>query len=140
MMYFFYSHNIDYCEVGDADPTEINLLGRAKLNNYKLTFRFFPDVEPAKGHCVEGFLFYINDKHDEIIKESELCPNLYTIRNRELSGENGLGLIRGNFFTQKFTKQLPNPEYLSNLYSLYLQYGLPLNQINEALTLNNVAF
>lgn len=137
MLYFFYSQNLSLCEIGQLDLSRLELMGKVKLLDYKLTFRFFANVEPDPGNFVEGFLFWINPEHQKLIDDYEMFPKLYTKREKVFNSESGPDTIRGKVFMQKFTKQLPlqppHPDYLANLYKLYMETGLPLDQINNAL-------
>lgn len=127
---------IDLKELSNPDWSEVEYLGIATLKDYQMIFKVLPDIEPAQGRSVSGLLFHIDRDLVHLLNNDMECPDLYTKRYIDVWCN---GLIRTVFYTQKFTKQLmkhsPPPEYLANLYQLYLKYGLPLSQINDAMAL-----
>lgn len=135
MLYFLYGHSLDICELGYPGDSIIETLGIATLKDYEFIFRSYPNIEPSKDKVVTGVLIHLDDVCKLKLNENELCPSLYTKRYIKVWWN---GWIRAVGFTQKFTRQLPKnpppPEYLTNLYNLYMQNGLPLDQINNAIS------
>lgn len=141
MLYFLYGHSLELCQLGDPGDEIFENIGIATLSDYRLSFRVYPTLEPAKGSVVHGMLIHQSDEMETHLNECEFFPMLYTKRQVLV---NCKSQIYARVFVQKFTKQLPicspNPEYLANLYQLYIQYGLPLSQINNAIELTNKQF
>lgn len=139
MLYFLYGHSLELCQLGDPGDSLFENIGKATLSDYKLSFRLYPTIEPSKGSVVHGMLIHQAAEMDAYLNECEFFPTIYTKKGVFV---NCMGPIYAHVFVQKFTKQLrknpPNPEYLANLYQLYMKYELPLRQINDALTRNNL--
>lgn len=140
MFYFLYGHSLDVCELGYPGNSIIETMGLATLNEYEFTFRVFPNIEPKKGKVVNGILIYLSDEFKSKLDKDEFCPRLYTKKDVIVCCN---GLIKARIYVQKFTKQIkkhpPHPKYLANLYQLYAKYGLPLNQLNDALQVDNLS-
>lgn len=136
MLYFLYGQTLDICELGDSCNLVFKILGPATLEDYEMTFRRLPNLEQSVGKTAHGMLVFIDNEIKPALDENELCPHLYTKKDVIVKHN---GLIKARIYVQKFTKRFPirtpPSEYLANLYQLYLKYGLPLSQINDAMAL-----
>lgn len=108
-------------------------VGPAVLHGWKLTFRGFADIEPAKGETVQGGLWKMTPQLLREMDGREGYPRLYDRKVVPVETEHGVAVEAMVYFMQDQANrpiQEPWEGYLGQIRKGYEFFGLP----QEALT------
>lgn len=137
-LYFAYGMNTNPAQMDYRLGTEAGpeFIGLAKLDDYRLRFAHYADIEQHKGSSVIGAVWAINQDHLTKLDLREGYPQFYDRQSVsvELNGNKTQVLV---YFMPPgvFEDDLPDRSYWMTVKQGYEQTGIPIKQLHTALDL-----
>lgn len=126
-LYFAYGSNLNLRQMASRCPTA-ELLGRAVLPDYKLTFRGPLDIDRAPGQQVDGAVFDIQDADELALDRYEGFPYYYGKHEVEVmlpdTGEFVTAMVYVMNRQHKGAPHPPSKSYARTVAQGYLDCGL----------------
>jgi hypothetical protein len=130
-LYFAYGSNLNKFQMRKRCPKATPLRSLI-LDGYRLVFRYFADIEPAKGELVCGGLWSISPACEKALDRYEgvsnaKYPGLYT---KEYFMWEGKKVLYYKMATDEIAA--PYHDYVKTIYKGYKDFGLNSNFLFEA--------
>ena len=126
-LYFAYGSNLNLRQMASRCPTA-ELLGRAVLPDYKLTFRGPLDIDRAPGQQVDGAVFDIQDADELALDRYEGFPYYYGKHEVEVmlpdTGEFATAMVYIMNRQHKGRPHPPSTSYARTVAQGYVDCGL----------------
>lgn len=133
-VYFAYGANTNFesmaCRCPDAE-----FIAAATLDDHQLTFRGVADVAPAPGRQVTGALWMISDTDERSLDRFEGFPHLY-IKRTVVVNTVEFGDVEAMIYVMRDRHEQwpPNMTYYNILMQGYIDSGIALGQLDDAVT------
>jgi gamma-glutamylcyclotransferase len=128
MKYFAYGMNTNLIQMGLRCPGAV-CLGPAWINDYRLVFRYYADVEPAVDNYCDGVLWEITEDNLRALDALEGYPYHYTrfsvLAHTDRRSDTALVY---QMVDQSF-EQAPINQYFGMLLEGYDQNSVPAEQL-----------
>ncbi len=110
------------------------LLGRARLPGFRLTFRWVANAERCEGSTVLGVLWRLNPSDEIVLDRYEGYPTHYTKLAVDILLET-LEQVEAQIYVlaEQQAQECPRAKYRDAIVEGYLMHGLSTKQINIAL-------
>ncbi len=130
-LYFAYGSNL-YKDHMEARCPQADPVGRLLLPNYRLTFRGVADIEPCRGDHVEGGLFAITPRCEQLLDRYEGVPSLY--RKEYFVVKVGDGKTEQVLFYKMNSGGVapPGDMYLKTIMRGFADFSLDMSKLDEA--------
>jgi len=134
-LYFAYGSNLNLQQMAYRCP-DAKIVGPVTLDNYELLFRRFATIAPKEGSAVHGLLWEITPACEQALNHYESFPFYYdqeqvTVRTR--AGEQIAAMVYIMIAPYKDQPALPSPGYYNGVRQGFLQNGLPVKALEQAL-------
>jgi gamma-glutamylcyclotransferase (GGCT)/AIG2-like uncharacterized protein YtfP len=138
-LYFAYGSNLNHEHMKIRCPNA-RFVGTLTLPNWELVFRGVADISQQQGKEVKGGVFSITDKCESSLDIYEGYPYLYskgyiTIEHNKKKQE-----VMTYFMNDRNYLSSPSLSYLQTIKQGYEDCGLPLAQLETAVTLSKDNF
>ncbi len=133
MKYFAFGMNTNIAEMASRCPGAINL-GAAWINGYEFTFRTHADITTNPAAKCHGVLWEIDDKHLKALDGLEGFPYYYTRFSVSACTEYDTVNAIVYQMTAQGSSESPYLNYLTTVTEGYAANGVPLDQIDQALS------
>jgi gamma-glutamylcyclotransferase (GGCT)/AIG2-like uncharacterized protein YtfP len=128
MLYFSYGSNSNKKQMLRRCPDAVPLKPFV-LDDHRLVFRYFADIEPSQGNVVHGALWSITEKCEETLDRYEgVKSNLYFRRYFLHEGKRVL-----YYKMNEDHYELPSEHYAKICAKGYKDFSLPQNAFYEAI-------
>ena len=134
-LYFAYGANTNIASMDYRCPTA-TCLGAAKLHGYLFQFRLHADVEPNDDTHVSGVLWEVTDYDMESLDKFESYPIYYNRAQVKVDHNGRIVTAWVYFMNDQNHIQHPHDWYLKTCVEGYLDNGLMLDQIENALSVS----
>jgi gamma-glutamylcyclotransferase (GGCT)/AIG2-like uncharacterized protein YtfP len=137
-LYFAYGMNtnpdqMDYRLGKEAGP---EFIGVARLNNYRLRFAHYADIEQHEGAQVLGAVWAINKDHLAKLDVREGYPQFYDRGSVDVTLNGNKTKVLAYFMPPgQFEDDLPARSYWLTVKEGYEKIGIPVKQLHTALDL-----
>lgn len=130
--YFAYGSNLAHDDFDFRCPGA-KPLKRAKLTDWRLTFRGVADIEPRSGFVVEGALWKVSDEDIRALDRYEGAPQLYD--RAIVTVETTVGKVKAFTYVMvsHLTIGLPSPYYYGVIERGYRDFGINIKSLEDAL-------
>ena len=128
MKYFAYGMNTNLTEMARRCPGAV-CLGPAWINDYRLTFRYYADIEPAVDNWCDGVLWEITDDNLKALDALEGYPWHYTRFTVLVNTERGSDTALVYQMVDQSFEQAPSNQYFNLVSEGYEQNSVPLEQL-----------
>lgn len=132
-LYFAYGMNTNHDEMVSRCP-DSTFLGTAKMFNHKLAFQHVADYEEAKGYTLHGALWLISPTDELALDQLEGYPNHYTKHIKKVRFLNRDIDVMAYQMVNQGCYGTPSPQYEGCLKTGYLQSGINVKQIDNAIS------
>ena len=128
MKYFAYGMNTNLIQMGLRCPGAV-CLGPAWINDYRLVFRYYADVEPAADNYCDGVLWEITEDNLRALDALEGYPYHYTRFSVLAHTNRGSDTALIYQMVDQSFEQDPSNQYFGMLLEGYDQNSVPLDQL-----------
>lgn len=135
--YFSYGHNTHTATMRERCPGA-HLMGPAVLYNFRLSFEKFANIEHDEGAVTHGVLYEMPRSDLRKLDQDERFKEHYTripveVHHAHDTQRAFVYIMEPSWHPGDY----PTPEYLHDVTQGYVQHGLPLSQIDQALKRKN---
>lgn len=127
-----------------ADDTNFNVMlehcpdahfvGTATLRGHELIFRGVADYTPSRGHDLKGALWLMTECELLSLKQKDYTPGIYTADTVSVIRDNGESVEAQAFNARHcFSIHSPSKTYRDQIVQGYIDCGIPLQQLNDAI-------
>jgi gamma-glutamylcyclotransferase (GGCT)/AIG2-like uncharacterized protein YtfP len=135
MKYFAYGMNTNLDQMSLRCPGAV-CLGPAWINDYRLVFRYYADVEPAVDNYCDGVLWEITDDNLKALDALEGYPWHYTRFTVLVNTERGSDTALVYQMVDQSFEQPPSGHYYRMVAEGYEQNSVSADQLTECLELS----
>jgi gamma-glutamylcyclotransferase (GGCT)/AIG2-like uncharacterized protein YtfP len=135
MKYFAYGMNTNLDQMAVRCPGAV-CLGPAWINDYRLVFRYYADVEPAVDNLCDGVLWEITDDNLKALDALEGYPWHYTRFTVLVNTERGSDTALVYQMVDQSFEQPPSGHYYRMVAEGYEQNSVSTEQLTEYLELS----
>jgi gamma-glutamylcyclotransferase (GGCT)/AIG2-like uncharacterized protein YtfP len=128
MKYFAYGMNTNLIQMGLRCPGAV-CLGPAWINDYRLVFRYYADVEPAVDNYCDGVLWEITEDNLRALDALEGYPYHYTRFSVLAHTDRGSDTALVYQMVDQSFEQAPSNQYFGMLLEGYDQNSVPAEQL-----------
>jgi gamma-glutamylcyclotransferase (GGCT)/AIG2-like uncharacterized protein YtfP len=128
MKYFAYGMNTNLIQMGLRCPGAV-CLGPAWINDYRLVFRYYADVEPAVDNYCDGVLWEITEDNLIALDALEGYPYHYTRFSVLAHTDRGSDTALVYQMVDQSFEQAPSNQYFGMLLEGYDQNSVPAEQL-----------
>lgn len=134
ILYFAYGHNTNSSIMMRRAPGAELIPGHAYLNNFRLSFRRFANIENHDGARVYGMVWRIDKKALAVLDDDEgFHKNYNRIPVEVYQNDKVYKCTTYIMDPDNAYRGLPSRRYLKSLIDGYTEHHLPINQITMAL-------
>lgn len=135
MKYFAYGMNTNLIQMGLRCPGAV-CLGPAWINDYRLVFRYYADVEPAVDNYCDGVLWEITEDNLRALDALEGYPYHYTRFSVLAHTDRGSDTALVYQMVDQSFEQAPSNQYFGMLLEGYDQNSVPAEQLMSNMELS----
>lgn len=130
--YLAYGMNTNLVSMADRCPAARSL-GKVVLNNHRLVFRHFCDVEYSQGHNMECALWSITDRCEQSLDRLEGYPDFYLKKEVDVvfNGKKIKAMVY--YMTDRYAHSFPSEYYFQMVLEGYKEHNIDLNQLHRAI-------
>ena len=132
MKYFAYGMNTNLEQMALRCPEAV-CLGPAWINDYKLVFRHYADIEPAVENYCDGVLWEISESDLVSLDTLEGYPYHYTRFSLIVHTDRGSDIALVYQMIDQEYEAVPSSYYFSTVYEGYEQNHVPVDQLITSL-------
>lgn len=130
--YLAYGMNTNLMGMAQRCPNAKSL-GKVVLNNHKLMFRHFCDVEMHKGHSMECALWLITDECENSLDRLEGYPDFYLKKEVDVMWENKKIKAMIYYMNDRYAPSFPSEYYFEMVLQGYKSHNMNLNSLYTAI-------
>ena len=132
MLYFAYGMNTNRHEMNFRCPQAVSQ-GHARLLDAYFRFSTHADIIKCTGSAVDGVLWEVTDNCLTALDRLEGYPFYYDRREFEVEHDNEIKLAIAYYMQPGRLDSPPSRHYIDLLVEGYIDYSVPLDQLENAL-------